>query len=119
MPTTEEIKEWNKEFTKLTGVQDRRKLMEDSRTNFMRIRRVEDYRIVRELHKSVCEQIEKLKENPENPTPAAKTHGKEISKHHDAVKGMMLEKQKERLEDKMKSLERQIEIDIQTAKNEL
>lgn len=98
MPTQAQLQEWNKAFT--------------------RIEHVADYKHIKELHTSVCTQIEELTDvipkfaPPKNPR-------EDMSQQHDKTKLNMLTKQKTRLEKQLSMMETQIKIEMETSKNEL
>ena len=98
MPTKEQLQEWHVAFS--------------------RIERVDDYQKMKAHYKSICEQIESLKEETENfQTP--RNPREDAKQVHEKIKLDMLKKQKTRLEPKLVELEKHIQEDIQTFKEEV
>ncbi len=98
MPSQAQLQEWHKAFS--------------------RIERVDDHQRLTIQYKSVCRQIEDLKEDVENAKPPRNPREDAIQCHTKATHAMLL-KQKNRLERQLKTLADAIAIDMEMSKNEL
>ena len=97
MPTKEQLQEWNIAFS--------------------RIERVDDYQKMKSHYKSLCEQIESLKEETENfQTP--RNPREDAKQVHDKVTLGMIIKHKSRMEKQLEAMEKVIANDMEAAKQE-
>jgi chaperonin cofactor prefoldin len=97
MPTQAQLNEWHKAFA--------------------RIERVEDYQRIKKHFAIICEQIEQLEEDIEH-FKSPRNPREDIGQRHDKIRLRALQRQKPRWEEKLKQLAKQIEIDIETSKQE-
>lgn len=97
MPTQEQLQEWNKTFT--------------------RIERVEDYQKLKVHLASVCGRITELTDGIENFKQPHNPR-EDATQYHDKVTHRMLLKQKERLEERLNEMAKQIEADLVEARTE-
>lgn len=81
---------------------------------FSKLKRVEDYRRMKELHRSITEMIEKTEPLVKSARPPRNPR-QDIMQRQDKNNLRVLLRQKQRLEDRMKDLERMIREDIDTS----
>lgn len=97
MPSEAQLQEWHKAFS--------------------RIERVDDYQKLKTLYKSICTQIDELKESVEHQKPPRNPREDAIQ-CHEKVTHQMLIKQKTRMEKQLETLEKAIQLDMEISKAE-
>lgn len=118
MSFQEQTYDGEKLFPRIESAEARVAKIHDWNKFFARFEHLEDYKHLKELHKSVCQQIDDL--NKEIPKFTAPTNPREdATQQHDKTKLAMLTKQKTRLEKQLSVMEEQIKMEMEVSTNEL